>query len=96
MGEVRVGEQALVYFLGCNDFFEVVLGPDGQAVGVVGARERGRVAARVDVRDLSSGEADDGACFGVLAVETVEVVEVSSCLKRGEVRRRQVKGRPGP
>ena len=75
--DVRVREDDLVDALGRDDVDELGLGPDGDAVGVTGPGELGRVAAVVDAGDLRRREGHDLRA-PVGAKDGVEVVEIAS------------------
>jgi hypothetical protein len=75
---VRVGEDDFVDSALAHERLELFLRTDRDPVGIEAAGELGRVHAAVDVRDLCRGERDD-VVFVAVAVDDVEVVEVSSC-----------------
>src|SRR3990172_8681744 len=54
---------------------ELILGIDGDSLGVVRTRQFGGIAASFDIRDLGRGEGDDSRA-GVLPVSNVEVMEI--------------------
>ena len=76
VGDVGVGEHALVDLELLDELGEVGLGVDRDSLRVELAGEGGRVLAVVDVGDLRRGEGHDVVVL-VVAEEGVEVVEVA-------------------
>jgi hypothetical protein len=74
---VAVGEDDLLDAMRAAPGLELLLGNDGNAVGIEGAGERGRITTPGDAGDLCCGEGDhlDG---GIVAIDHVEVVEVAA------------------
>ena len=77
VGYIRVAEDHDVHEEIANQPLELVLGLNRDPVGIVGPRERRRVATARDVRDLGGRERDD-VIRRVTPKEHVEIVEVAA------------------
>ncbi len=88
---VAVGEDDQPDAVGRADALEVVLGDDGNPVGVAWASQRGRVLPPRDAGDLCRGERDDLEAR-IVAERHVEVVEVAPCGADDDHARRPVHG----
>ena len=78
MRHVAVGKDHLVDLQGLDQFDQVALRMDRDALRVLLAGQRSRVFALIDVRDLGGGESNDFV-VGIIPEESVEIMEIAPC-----------------
>jgi len=83
IADVGIREDNLGHFVFADQLAELRLRNDRDAVGVQLARQRGRITAIVDMRNLRRGEGDDVE-IGVVAEVDVEVVKIPPAGARDE------------